>query len=115
MVPLPTYVYFLCVVVVFKESDFHCVSWQQARRTAVRTSGRNDGRRTHTRAKGTGTRIPEAKVADPPGLPRPPTEGQKVVYFDSKHQHIYSCSLKNGTSKFGLWESKIHHNFDNVV
>ena len=78
MVPLPTYVYFLCVVVVFKESDFHVRQLATGQTdSCLRTAGRNDGRRTHTRAKGTGTRIPEAKVADPPGLPRPPTAGQK--------------------------------------
>ena len=36
--------------------------------------------RTRTRAKGTGTLIPEAKVADPPGLPPPPTAGQKGIF-----------------------------------
>ena len=71
--------FIFCVWLLFlRRVIFTCVSWQQARRTAVRTAGRNDGRRTHTRAKGTGMRIPEAKVADPPGLPRPPTAGQKV-------------------------------------
>ena len=50
----------------------------QTRQLSAELPGGMTAVRTRTRAKGTGTLIPEAKVADPPGLPPPPTAGQKV-------------------------------------